>query len=49
MKLRMNNPAQISSRSESEICATTSPLVRRVFRSPPDKVPRILFQNLYWG
>ncbi len=39
MKLRMNNPAQISSKSDSEICATTNPLARRAFLSPPDALP----------
>src|SRR5713101_6278147 len=39
MKLRINNPAQISSISDNEICATTSPLASRAFRSPPDAVP----------
>jgi len=36
MKLRMNNLAQISSRSESEICVTTNPLARRAFLNPLD-------------
>ena len=35
----MNNPAQISSSSDSEICATTNPLASRAFRSPPDALP----------
>ena len=38
-KLRMKSPAQISSSSDSEICATTSPLARRAFFRLPEALP----------